>query len=71
MAKNSNAALQVLGLALIVAGVGLAYWGHQMSGSLPSQLTKTITGSLPDEVMYRYIGGAVSGVVGFFLLIKN
>ncbi|MDH3454371.1 MAG: DUF3185 family protein [Desulfuromonadales bacterium] len=71
MAKNSNAGLQVAGLVLLVVGAGLAYWGYQMSGSLTSQLTRTVSGALPDAVMYRYIGGAVSGVVGVFLLLKR
>jgi len=30
-----------------------------------------VTGALPDAVMYRYIGGAVSVVVGLFLLIRK
>jgi hypothetical protein len=63
--------MQVIGLILLVVGVGLAYWGHQMSGSLNAQLTEAVSGSLPDAVMYRYIGGAVCGVVGFFLLFKK
>ena len=71
MAKKSNTGMQVIGLVLLVAGAGLAYWGYQMSGSLTSQLTEAVSGSMPDEVMYRYIGGAVCGVVGFFLLFKS
>lgn len=71
MAKNSNTGAKIVGLALIVAGIGLAYWGYQMSGSLASQLTKTVSGAMPDEVMYRYIGGAISAVVGGFLLVKK
>ena len=71
MAKNSNATLKIVGLALLVVGIGLIFWGYQMSDSLASQLTKSISGSMPDEVMYRYIGGAVCAVVGFFLLGKR
>jgi len=71
MAKKSNAGAKVVGLALIVAGAGLAYWGYQMSGSLASQLTKAVSGAMPDEVMYRYIGGAICTVVGCFLLVKK
>lgn len=70
MAKKSNTGLKVVGLALLVVGIGLAFWGYQLSGSLTSQLSKTISGSMPDEVMFRYIGGAVCGVVGGFLLLK-
>ena len=71
MAKKSNAGLKVAGLALLVVGIGLAFWGYQLSGSLMSQLSKTVSGSMPDEVMFRYIGGPVCGVVGVFLLMKK
>lgn len=71
MAKNSNAGLQVAGLALLVVGGGLMYWGYQMSGSLAAQLTKSVSGAMPDEVMYRYVGGAASVVVGIYLLFRR
>jgi len=71
MAKKSNTAAKIVGLALVVAGAGLAYWGYQMSGSITSQLTKTVSGALPDEVMYRYIGAAICAVVGGFLFVKK
>jgi hypothetical protein len=62
---------KAIGLALIVIGVGLVYWGYQISETLPSQLPSTISGELPAEVMYRYIGGAASGVAGSFLVAKG
>lgn len=62
---------KILGLALIVVGVGLGYWGYQMSGSLGSQLTEAVSGAMPDAVMVRYIGGAVCAVVGVFLVVKG
>jgi hypothetical protein len=68
---TSKIVSKVLGLALIVVGVGLAWWGYELSGSLTSQLTRTVSGALPDAVMYRYIGGAVCGVVGLFLVAKG
>lgn len=71
MSKSSNTTTKIIGLALVVIAAGLAWWGHQLSGSLASQLTRTLSGALPDEVMYRYIGGAVCGVVGLFLLVKR
>ena len=71
MAKNSNAGMQVAGLALLVVGACLMFWGYQMSGSLASQLTKSVSGAMPDEVMYRYLGGAVSAIVGVYLLIRR
>jgi uncharacterized protein YjeT (DUF2065 family) len=71
MARKSNAAAKIVGLALIVAGAGVAYWGYQLSGSLSSQLTKAVSGAMPDEVMYRYVGGAICAVVGGFLFVKK
>ncbi len=71
MANSSNTGLKALGLALVVIGIGLGIWGHQISGSLASQLSSKLTGAMPNEVMYRYIGGAVSAVVGVFLLFKK
>lgn len=69
---NQNSSLEkALGLALIVIGAGLAYWGYQMSESLSSQVSSTITGSLPKDVMYRYIGGAASAIAGVFLFLKK
>jgi len=70
----ANAAVHVtklLGIALLVLGAGLIYWGYQLSGSIGSQLTETISGSMPDEVMLRYIGGSVSAAVGLYLVLKR
>ena len=62
---------RAIGLALVVAGIGLAWWGYQISETLTAQLTTTFSGSLPDEVMYRYIGGAACGAAGLFLVVKG
>ena len=72
MATNSDKTLiRVIGLTLLIGGAGLAFWGYQLSDSLTAQVTRSLTGALPDAVMYRYIGGAVSCVVGLFLLVKK
>jgi len=72
MASNSDKTMiRVIGLVLLVGGAGLAYWGYQMSHSIVSNFSRALTGSLPDAVMYRYIGGAISGIVGLFLLAKK
>jgi len=71
MAKSSFPMTKVIGLALLVIGAGLTFWGYQISDSLGSQLTQSISGSMPDEVMYRYIGGAASVVVGIYLFLKK
>ena len=71
MAKKSSPFAVIVGLGLVVAGAGLAYWGYQMSGSLASQLTRAVSGSLPDEVLYRYVGAAACGLVGVLLFLKG
>lgn len=68
MAKNSNITLRVIGLALVVAGIGLAFWGYQLSESVGSQVTEAVTGAESDKIMTLYISGAVSFVVGLFLI---
>jgi hypothetical protein len=62
---------RAIGLALVVVGIGLAFWGYQISETLAAQLTTTLSGTLPDAVMYRYIGAAASGVAGLFLVLKG
>jgi hypothetical protein len=71
MATSDNTLAKVIGLVLLVGGAGLAFWGYQMSQSVVSHFSRAMTGSLPDAVMYRYIGGAVSAAVGLFLLAKR
>ena len=60
-----------LGIALLAAGAGLAFWGFQKSEGIESQLTSTFTGSHSDNVMMLYIGAGVCLALGLFLLIKK
>ncbi len=71
MANSSISAKKITGLALVVAGAGLAYWGYNLSGSLGSQITQAVTGSATNEVMAFYIGGAASFMVGAYLFISK
>jgi hypothetical protein len=71
MRKSSASTQKTAGLALMVIGIGLAVWGGQLSDSLGSQITQTITGSATDKVMLLYIGGATGFVVGLFLFLKK
>ncbi len=71
MAKRSKTTMKSISIALMVIGIGLAFWGNQMSGSISSQITQTITGSHADKVMTLYIGGAASFIVGLYIYIKK
>ena len=68
---NSASKMKIISIALMVIGVGLGYWGYQMSESVGSFLNRAFTGSDTDKVMMFYIGGAVSFIVGLYLFIKN
>ena len=71
MAQSSTSAMKIMGIALVVIGLGLAFWGYQLSGSVGSQITQAVTGSDTDKVMTFYISGAVSFVVGIYLFITK
>jgi len=71
MSKLNLPVPKMLGIALIIIGAGLLWWGYQLSDSIGSQLTETISGSMPDGVLIRYIAGAVSFAVGLFLFLKK
>ena len=63
--------MKAVSLVLIVLGLGLTYWGYQMSGSIGSQLTRAISGADTDKVMMCYIGGAASFIAGLFLFLRK
>jgi hypothetical protein len=71
MAKGSNPLKKIIGLAFLVVGIGLAIWAYQMSGSIGSQIKEAFSGAPTDKVMMMYIGSAVCGVIGLFLLVKK
>ena len=60
-----------LGIALLATGAGLAFWGFQKSEGLQSRVSSVLTGSQTDNVMMLYIGAAVCGALGAYLLFKK
>jgi TRAP-type C4-dicarboxylate transport system permease small subunit len=71
MAKSEIAISKVIALVLIVAGAGVIYWGYDLSGSVSSQISETLSGSTPDGVVTRYIAGAAALVAGLFIFFKS
>ncbi len=71
MANKSNSSMKIISIVLLVIGAGLALWGYQISGSFGSQLNNVINGSPTDKVMMLYIGGAVSFIIGLYLLVRK
>ena len=71
MAQSSNNVITAVGIVLLIGGAGLGYWGYEMSESLGAQLSNSLTGAMPDAVMYRYIGGAAAFAAGLFLIMRK
>ncbi|MDG4812485.1 DUF3185 family protein [Hydrogenovibrio sp. 3SP14C1] len=63
--------MKILGIVLMVIGIGLGFWGFQLSGSVGSEISQAVTGAETDKIMTLYIGGAISFVVGIYLFIKK
>ena len=68
---TSATAKKPLGIALLAAGAGLAFWGFQKSEGFESQLSSTLTGSHSDNVMMLYIAAGVCFAIGGSLLVKK
>ena len=62
---------KIIGLLMLVAGLGLGFWGWEMSEGFGAALSSRLSGSMPDEVMYRYVGGGILAAVGTLLVMKN
>ncbi len=63
---NSRSAL---GVALLLGGVVLLYFGYQESNALASEVAEVFTGSPTDQAMWKMIGGGVLAVFGGILAV--
>ena len=63
--------IKLLSIVLIVLGAALIIWGFQISGGAANEVTRSLTGSSTDAVVYRYIAGAISVAAGLFLFLKK
>ena len=62
---------KLLSIILVVLGAALIIWGFQISGGAANEVSRSLTGSSTDAVMYRYIAGAVSLAAGAFLFFRK
>ena len=63
---NSN---QIIGIALLVVGGILLYFGYQASQSAGEQVLETFTGRFSDSTTWYFVLGAVAAVVGVGMLV--
>lgn len=62
---------KIIGLALIVAGAILLYFGYTEYNSTASQVTEMVTGNPTDNAIWFLVGGAVAAIVGLGFIIKK
>lgn len=59
---------KALGLALLVGGGVLIYFGYNASQSIESKVTQTFNGSPSHKTMWLYAGGAAAAAAGLYLV---
>ena len=59
---------RILGVALVVIGAVLLYFGLHATDAPVEHARETLTGNYSDRTMFYLIAGAASGIVGLALL---
>ncbi|MCB5225906.1 DUF3185 family protein [Alishewanella sp. 16-MA] len=62
---------KIIGLALLVAGAILLYFGYTEYHSTASQVTEVVTGNPTDNAIWFLVGGAIAAIVGLGMLFKK
>ena len=62
---------KIISLVLLLAGIGVAYWGYDMSHTASAEFAAAFSDGPSDEVLYRYVGGGILAAIGAFLLVKK
>lgn len=60
---------RLVGVALLIVGLGLLYFGWQATEAFDEQVREAITGQYSDETLWQLIGGAAAAVVGLLLVL--
>ena len=62
---------KLIGIALLILGGVLIYFGFNAADAPTEKLTEAMTGRYSDETMIYLIGGGLTAVVGLVLLLKK
>ena len=60
---------QLVGLALLVLGAVLLFFGWQSSQAVDDQIMEAVTGRFTESTTWLFIGGVISAALGVILLL--
>jgi len=55
---------KIIGIALLIVGAGLLFWGYDIYESAGSKITRAVSGEAPMKAYAFMIGGVVAVVLG-------
>lgn len=58
---------RILGIALVVVGAILLYFGYEASQSITEDVRRELTGSFSDDTTLYFVGGGAAVVLGLLL----
>lgn len=58
---------RILGIALIVVGAILLYFGYEASQSITEEVRRELSGRFSDNTTWYFIGGGAAVVLGLLL----
>ena len=61
----------MIGVALLVAGAILLYFGFNASNAPVEEISEALTGQYSDRTMMYFVGGGVAAALGIFALVKK
>lgn len=67
--QDNMSSNQILGIALLAAGIILLYFGYQASQSVGEQVLESFTGRFTDSTTWYLVFGAAASLGGLGLLI--
>lgn len=62
---------KIIGLALLILGIVLLYFGWQAHESVASSVSNAVTGSPTNKSLWLLGGGIVAAVIGLFSLLRG
>ncbi|KKO49147.1 membrane protein [Arsukibacterium sp. MJ3] len=62
---------KIIGLALLVVGAVLLYFGFNAYNSTASEVTELVTGSPTDNAVWYLVAGGLAAIIGLGVLLKK